>query len=285
MSKLYAVYKHTSPNGKIYIGITLRKPIYRWNNGKGYLKQVYFYNAILKYGWENIKHEILFENLTKEEAEQKEIELIRFYKSNQRAYGYNIANGGRTRGSVSEETKLKLSEMYKGKPSNRKGCKLSKETKEKISRNTRGKKLTEETKQRIGIASKNRERTEEWKHNISNGLKGKKLSEEHKKKISEAHKDISPINKGVPMKEEQKEKISKANLGKIRTEEMKKKISENHARKRCIIQYTLNDQYLNEFNSIVEAAKSLNTSASAIYACCSNMRKTHKGYKWKYKES
>lgn len=34
--KSYTVYKHTSPSGKVYIGITCRKPEYRWNHGKGY---------------------------------------------------------------------------------------------------------------------------------------------------------------------------------------------------------------------------------------------------------
>ena len=32
----YCVYKHTSPSGKVYVGITKLKPKYRWNNGKGY---------------------------------------------------------------------------------------------------------------------------------------------------------------------------------------------------------------------------------------------------------
>ena len=31
--KSYTVYKHTSPSGKVYIGITCRKPEYRWNHG------------------------------------------------------------------------------------------------------------------------------------------------------------------------------------------------------------------------------------------------------------
>lgn len=29
----YCVYKHTSPSGKVYVGITKLKPKYRWNNG------------------------------------------------------------------------------------------------------------------------------------------------------------------------------------------------------------------------------------------------------------
>lgn len=29
---MYCVYKHTSPNGKVYIGITKKKPNDRWEN-------------------------------------------------------------------------------------------------------------------------------------------------------------------------------------------------------------------------------------------------------------
>ena len=36
----------------------------------------------------------MYRNLTKEEAEQKEIELISKYKTNDKRYGYNIADGG-----------------------------------------------------------------------------------------------------------------------------------------------------------------------------------------------
>lgn len=95
-SKKYYVYRHTCPNGKVYIGITGRNPSVRWANGKGYSNS-YFYNAISKYGWQNIKHEILFDSLTKEEAEAKEIELIAEHKSNHKEYGYNIAVGGEAR--------------------------------------------------------------------------------------------------------------------------------------------------------------------------------------------
>lgn len=115
MDKNYKVYIHIFPNNKKYIGITMNIPNYRWNNGNGYNRQKIMKNAIKKYGWENIKHKILFTNLTKEEAEQKEIELIAFYKSNQRKYGYNIENGGNCVGKMSEETKKKISKSNIGK--------------------------------------------------------------------------------------------------------------------------------------------------------------------------
>lgn len=34
----YVVYKHISPSGRVYIGITKQKPEYRWNHGKNYRK-------------------------------------------------------------------------------------------------------------------------------------------------------------------------------------------------------------------------------------------------------
>lgn len=59
---------------KYYIGISCKKNlIERWGrNGEGYKVQP-FYNAIQKYGWDNIEHKILFENLTVEEAKNMEI--------------------------------------------------------------------------------------------------------------------------------------------------------------------------------------------------------------------
>ena len=56
--KIFTVYKHTTPNNKLYIGITSRRPQTRWANGFGYRNNEYFFNAISKYGWDNIKHEI-----------------------------------------------------------------------------------------------------------------------------------------------------------------------------------------------------------------------------------
>lgn len=94
----YFLYKHTNLiNNKVYIGITKQKPNRRWHNGAGYKNNKYFHNAIQKYGWENFKHEILFENLNFEEANKKEIELIKKYDSTNREKGYNIHTGGDAR--------------------------------------------------------------------------------------------------------------------------------------------------------------------------------------------
>lgn len=92
--KNYIVYKHTSPNGKVYIGITGCKPSKRWSSGRGYHQNKHFASAINKYGWENITHEVLMAGLSASEAKQNEVLLIKKHKSANRLYGYNQTLGG-----------------------------------------------------------------------------------------------------------------------------------------------------------------------------------------------
>ena len=111
---MYTVYLHRNKiNGKVYIGITGIEAQKRWANGRGYKtkgknQSGYFYNAIKKYGWENFDHEILYSGLTKQQAEEKEIELIRQYQSCNREYGYNIESGGRGPSRMPDETRQKI---------------------------------------------------------------------------------------------------------------------------------------------------------------------------------
>lgn len=94
MNNNYVLYLHVSPSGKRYFGITKQKPERRWSNGYGYKKNDHFWNAIKKYGWSNMGHYILADNLTKEEACFFEKVMIALYESNNPNYGYNETNGG-----------------------------------------------------------------------------------------------------------------------------------------------------------------------------------------------
>lgn len=86
---MYCVYKHTVPNGKVYIGITSLNPLKRWSNGHGYKDNKRFWGDIILYGWLNIKHEILFDGLTEYEARDTEAKLIYEYQSYKKECGYN----------------------------------------------------------------------------------------------------------------------------------------------------------------------------------------------------
>ena len=93
--KKWCVYKHTSPNGKCYIGITCQeRPQDRWHSdGGGYKSQRKFYRAIEKYGWENFSHEILVDDIKSlEDAYIEEKKYIKLFDSHRN--GYNCSNGG-----------------------------------------------------------------------------------------------------------------------------------------------------------------------------------------------
>lgn len=154
----YIVYMHTTPSGKRYIGITAQTVEKRWQKGFGYAygENDYFFNAIKKYGWDNIKHEILFTGLTKLEAEEKEIELIAKYNTTSRDCGYNRETGGYAFPKHTDESKQRMSEIQKRIWENspgrreklaeyRQGRPTSDETKEKLRQANLGKKQSEET--------------------------------------------------------------------------------------------------------------------------------------------
>ena len=92
IERKYKVYIHIFPNNKVYIGITRQTLQQRWGkNGQGYKKQK-VYKYIIKFGWDNIEHKLLYDNLTSSEAQKIEIELINKYNSIEN--GYNEDTGG-----------------------------------------------------------------------------------------------------------------------------------------------------------------------------------------------
>lgn len=270
--KVYCVYKHIFPNNKVYIGITCRKPEYRWNNGKGYAnKQRKMYNAIQKYGWLNIKHEILYEGLTKEEAEQKEIELIKEYNSTNDNFGYNIEKGGGLNKEITEETRKLMIKNHKGKL----GLKLSDREKKEIGIRSKkrwenmeiqereyytnllktqnigrtswnkGLHFSKEAKLNMSIAQKKR-----YKNGYISTLKGKHLTLEHKKRISEAKKGGKP------------------------SFEARKNMKEHNANAKKII--ILETKQI--FNSGKECAEFLGCHRCSPNFACNGIQKTCKGF-------
>jgi hypothetical protein len=90
---MFSIYKHTCPNGKIYIGITNQEPEKRWCNGFGYQKNRRFFSDIVAYGWNNFLHEIIAQVETQEEATRVEKILIASHKTTNTEYGYNLQGG------------------------------------------------------------------------------------------------------------------------------------------------------------------------------------------------
>lgn len=286
----YIVYKHTClDNGKVYIGMTGTPFLIRTgNNGEGYLHkkkngdwvQPQMARAILKHGWDNFSHEILFENLSKEEADAKEKELIELYDSRNPQKGYNTRTGG-SNGPLSEEAKEKLRETMRGRYDGENnpfyGKTHSQETKDLI-----GAKNKMYASQRDISGENNpmwgRKLTEEERKKCGDAMLGKKHSDETKKKMSEAAKKSWASGKRKKKKEatkETREKLSAVLKGKKRTVEQKKRIGEAHAPYIYICVETGE-----EFVSSAEAGRQKGIDKTCIQNVVNGKQKTAGGYHW-----
>ena len=153
--KSYTVYEHISPSGKRYIGITSNNPNRRWGaNGQGYSKQSKFFNAILKYEWDNFQHNILYSNLTANKASQKEQELIKYYNTIEN--GYNCESGGLTNRKHSQETIEKLRQLNLGKNNPNYGKTVSKETRLRLSQSHKNIPHSKEWTEKVAKAHRKR---------------------------------------------------------------------------------------------------------------------------------
>lgn len=189
---MYTVYQHKNKiNGKIYIGITKQQPEKRWRLGEGYRTSSHFYSAIQKYGWDNFEHNILFQDLSKEEACQKEQQLIAEYNTMDRLYGYNSTSGGEVF-VMNDETKQKISQALKGNK-NGLGHPCSEEKKKKISKAQKGKTLTQEHRQKLSEAAKHRHTpcSEQAKENIKKSAHKKPVYCQELDKVFESVQECS----------------------------------------------------------------------------------------------
>lgn len=242
MENTYCVYKHTAPNGKVYIGITCRDPEIRWRkDGSGYQTSPHFYSAIQKYGWDNIKHEILETGLSKEKACAEEKRLIAEFNSCDRACGYNQTYGGETGPKITEEIKKRISDS-----NIRHFSDVS--IRNQISKRMVGMKRSEETRRKVSAAKK-----------------GKKLppfSDEHKRKISEYAK--------------------KRYLDEQSRDWQKKGIEDAKKKSKPVIQYSLDFTEIQTFESIKQAERMTGAKCGNISKCCNGKTKTAGGYIWRY---
>ena len=110
----YHLYRHTTPDGKVYIGCTCQNPENRWGKGgENYRYNEEFWCAIQKYGWDNIEHDILRIISDRKTALALEYEYIHQYKATNPEYGYNQVSGPKYRVEVRGRFREALSERAK----------------------------------------------------------------------------------------------------------------------------------------------------------------------------
>lgn len=294
----WCVYMHENrENGKKYIGITSQKPTRRWQNGGHYEGCTAFFRAIKKYGWDGFRHEILFTELTQEDAERLEVEMIAKYHTTDPEHGYNISHGGAARAGWchTPEARAKMS-------ASRTGHIVSPETRAKLRESNAGKKRSPEARAKMSQAKKGRP-GRKWTEDDYIKHKGKRppeipaarkavkqftlsgeLIQEHpSRKAAEAatgvrRNAIAACCRGSQetaggFKWTDADQLSPADIDRpTHSEVMRIKRGRSV---RCV-------ETGETFGSISEAAERMRCQASKISACCNGKRHTAGGYHWSY---
>jgi len=191
------IYKITNIlNYKSYIGKTTKTLNKRWSKHLNRLKynkdNIYFYNALRKYGIENFTLKTLCECSSWEIMSIMETFMIMVHKTHVSEDGYNLTWGGEGMHGFKhlKESKIKMSRSHKGLQAGTSnpmyGKNHSEESKRKNSESHKGNNHTEEAKRKISDATKGE----------NNPMYGKKriFSKETKRKMAIAQRNRQKIN-------------------------------------------------------------------------------------------
>jgi hypothetical protein len=205
------VYRHIrlDKNTPFYIGISNDNNYKRAYTDKS--RNIYWQNIV---NFTDYKVDILIDEISWEEACEKEKEFIALYgKNTNGGYLCNISDGGG-------------------------GGFLSEEVNEKRSQSLMGHKLSEETKIKIGLKAT-----------------GRKASVETKEKMSLSHKG-KPLTWLDPK-------------------------GHNNSRAFKVYQYSMNNEFIKEWECAIYATKFYNMNRTSITDCLKGRQKSAKGFIWK----
>ena len=305
----WKVYMHVVPkelsgykHDKYYIGITQQSLTKRWQHGCGYYSCTFFYKAIQKYGWDNMEHLVVAEDLSEIEAKEMEVELIAKYNSNNSKYGYNLTKGGD--GTVGRNKTDEEKEMHR---------KLSKEVylRPGYVHPNKGKKFPKEVREKMSEGQKKRFADP----NYVNPRKGIPMSEEIKEKLRKPRPQISGKNsptakviyqydldmnliKEYPcVKYAAKEtsigyrtillcvsgeaKTAGGYIWKYKDGKVNK-LNYEPSNKKPVSQYTLDGELIKTYESASSAAKDLGLNSNNIRKACKGKFKSSGGFLWAY---
>jgi group I intron endonuclease len=120
-------------------------------------------------------------------------------------------------------------------------------------------------------------------YNLKEGGNSSKHNEETKQKISQSLKGRKDIiyakpQLGKPHNEETKQKISNSTKGR------KFKLESYIKRCKSVLQLDINNNIINKYVSIREAARINSICFSTISNCCNGKKSTYNGYKWEFEK-
>ena len=269
---MWTIYKHTFPNGKIYIGQTKQTLEERFCNGKGYRGCPYINHAIEKYGWTSVKTEIIQTDIpSQEEANKLEIYYIEKYEARNPNIGYNIAIGGGVVNKIKDEA---IYQKWTEGLSVIEISRLLRYDRHVVSDilkqyNVTQKEIHDRKSKNTGLMHRKYDYEaiyQYWNqyHDVEKVLKH----------FNCCYDTLLRVFKNYNVSKEERAMSHRAKLQQ----------SKKGNNKKQVMQFDLNDNYIQTFNSIVEANLYLNKNREAdrIIAACKGRAQQAYGYKWKY---
>lgn len=277
----WCVYQHTTPSGKIYIGITSLPPKRRWKGGGGYKNNPYFSKAIKKYGWKNIEHSILRDGLHEQEAKSLERFYISQFNSNDASKGYNLTIGGDgTSGyKYTDLQRKKRSAMVSGKRNGMYGRKHTSEEKKAISfySTQRWASKDARTKQSQKMLGGNNANARSVCQFSKDGLFIKRFpaASAAEKELGVSHSSIIACCRG-------KNFSCGGFIWKYSEDcSLLEDVSYKNNLYTAVFQYDKSNNLISKYYSIREAATLTGVCRTSIRACLNNIQKTAGGFIWK----
>ncbi|MGI9296594.1 MAG: GIY-YIG nuclease family protein [Gammaproteobacteria bacterium] len=239
------IYRAIAPNGKSYIGQTVRTLQQRRQDHESASRHVSkinigcraFYAALRKYGAENFRWNVLCHARNMDELNALEEECIALHNT-QSPNGYNLRTGGGN-SRLHPETRVKLSAGMRGannhrfgKPAHNRGKPLSAETRAKLSVAIKRANEKPEVRAKKSAAIRRAHANPEVRAKLSAAGKRAWENPEFREKMLAANRGKPAWNRGVSPSAETRAKQSAAHRGKKLSAEHRAKIGMAHRGKK-----------------------------------------------------
>lgn len=292
-------YRIVSPTFKSYVGKSINIERRMREYSKGRCKtQPKLYRSIKKYGWDSHRVDIY-------ECAEKDLDMFEIYHISWfqclGKNGLNCMKGGNGCRRPTIEQRQRMSESKKGLLRGEKnpmwGKKMSEAAREGIRRYNR------ENKEKIielsRISSTGRVYSQASKEKKSKSLLGHPVSAEVRDRLRQCRSKpvLQYTIEGVFIKEWESVKIAQLEVGVTSISSAASgaakqmggfvwRYKNNGAtkKKRPVSKYSISNEFLNDYNSIRDAAKNNRISPSDISQVCLGKGVSAGGFKWKYSE-
>lgn len=280
---MYKIYCHVFPNGKRYVGLTSTDLQVRWRNGLGYATCPLMDRAIRKYGWENIKHEVLAETNDLKCAIDLERYYIALFDTTSEHNGYNVLPGGDvSENELTPEIRHKLGNGWRGKTrSEVEKQKISKGVKQVFSRPESnghiGMRHNEDTTRKMSVSQRKAWCNDKRKIAASDRMSERMSDPEFRKKVLDNLSQQPKRKKGEwSMPESAKAKLSRHFTGKF--------IGEKSPCSKAVIQYSSDGKFIKRWATASDVERSGIAYRSNVSKCCRRVPhvKTVGGFVWRF---